>query len=88
MVKMLLLTFFIVSIFGLLAIVCRYKAAWHGIISFLLHGVGAFAFLYGVNTTGWFTGIHVPLNPVTLAGVGLLGVPGLIFITILKVVCI
>lgn len=88
MVRMLLLTVLIVSLLGLLVLVYRYKAAWNGVISFLLHGIGASVLLYGINTTGWITGVHVPLNPVTLTGVGLLGFPGLICVVFLKIVCI
>lgn len=86
MIKTLLLVLLIASIAGLLVVLVRQKLAWRGIMTFLLHGVSAFALLYLVNTTGWVAGIHVPINPVTLTGVGLLGIPGLALVVSLKMV--
>ncbi|MEW9105633.1 pro-sigmaK processing inhibitor BofA family protein [Paenibacillus sp.] len=84
--KILLLVLLIASIAGLLLVLVRQRLAWRGILTFLLHGVSAFALLYLVNTTGWVAGVQVPINPVTLTGVGLLGIPGLALIISLKMV--
>ncbi|KJB89720.1 sigmaK-factor processing regulatory protein BofA [Paenibacillus sp. E194] len=86
MTKMLLLGLLIVSIAGLFIVLFRQRLAWRGIMTFLLHGVSAFALLYIVNSTGWIAGIHVPINPATLTGVGLLGIPGLALVISLKMV--
>lgn len=86
--KILLLVLLIASIAGLLLVLVRQRLAWRGILTFLLHGVSAFALLYLVNTTGWVAGVQVPINPVTLTGVGLLGIPGLALIISLKMVVI
>ncbi|EJW18972.1 pro-sigmaK processing inhibitor BofA family protein [Paenibacillus alvei] len=84
--KILLLVLLIASIAGLLLVLVRQRLAWRGILTFLLHGVSAFALLYLVNTTGWVAGVQVPINPVTLTGVGLLGIPGLALVISLKMV--
>jgi inhibitor of the pro-sigma K processing machinery len=33
--------------------------------------------IYALNFSGWATGLYVPLNPVTIGAVTLLGLPGI-----------
>ncbi len=50
---------------------------------FLKCGVALLA-LIGINLIGQFIGFHLPANPVSVAGVGLLGVPGLVLLSFLS----
>lgn len=50
---------------------------------FLKCGV-ALLVLIGLNLIGQFAGIHLPVNPVTVVGVGLLEVPGLVLLGVLS----
>lgn len=50
---------------------------------FLKCGV-ALLVLIGINLIGQFTGFHLPVNPVSVAGVGLLGIPGLVLLGFLS----
>ncbi|MFW5438428.1 pro-sigmaK processing inhibitor BofA family protein [Paenibacillus apiarius] len=78
----------VISLVALLIVLLRQRLAWKGLFIFLLHGTAAFVLLYIVNATGWVAGVHVPANPMTLATVGLLGVPGLASIIFLKMALI
>ncbi|MCM2676479.1 pro-sigmaK processing inhibitor BofA family protein [Alkalicoccobacillus plakortidis] len=40
--------------------------------------------LFLVNASGSWTGLHVPINPVTASVTGLLGVPGLVLLVVVK----
>jgi inhibitor of the pro-sigma K processing machinery len=33
--------------------------------------------IYALNFSGWMTGLYVPLNPVTIGAVTMLGLPGI-----------
>lgn len=44
---------------------------------FGIHLVVAAMAIYALNFSGWITGWYVPLNPVTIGAVTLLGVPGI-----------
>jgi inhibitor of the pro-sigma K processing machinery len=37
-----------------------------------------------LNLVGSFAGFHLPMNPVTVAGVGLLGAPGLALLSVIS----
>ncbi len=87
-VKWMMIGVLIVSAAALLFVLLRQRLAWRGIMNFLLHGTAAFVLLYIVNTTGMAVDVYVPVNPVTLSAVGLLGVPGLAAIIFLKMVMI
>ncbi|MBW5448709.1 pro-sigmaK processing inhibitor BofA [Cohnella sp. CFH 77786] len=36
--------------------------------------------IYALNYSGWVTGLYIPLNPVTIGAVTLLGLPGIALI--------
>lgn len=86
--KWMMIGLLIVSAAALLLVLLRQRVAWRGISNFLLHGTAAFVLLYIVNTTGLAADVYVPVNPVTLSTVGLLGAPGLAAIIFLKMVMI
>ncbi|MCE5172228.1 pro-sigmaK processing inhibitor BofA family protein [Paenibacillus profundus] len=86
--KLLMMGLLVISMVALLIVLLRQRFAWKGLFIFLLHGTAAFVLLYIVNSTGWIAGVHVPTNPLTLAAVGFLGVPGLASIIFLKMVLI
>ncbi len=40
--------------------------------------------LVGLNFVGLYLGFHLPINPVSVLGVGFLGIPGLILLAVLS----
>ncbi|TSB44646.1 pro-sigmaK processing inhibitor BofA family protein [Alkalicoccobacillus porphyridii] len=40
--------------------------------------------LFLVNASGSWTGLHIPINPVTASVTGILGVPGLVLLVAVK----
>ncbi len=55
------------------------------ILSRLLVNCGiAFVVLIVINFVGSYIGIHLPINPVSVIGIGLLGVPGLLLFAFLS----
>lgn len=63
------------SSLGLLVLKQKVPKGW--LMRFGLHLVIAAMALYALNFSGWVTGWYVPLNPVTIGTVALLGVPGI-----------
>ena len=51
----------------------------------LLHSGCGFFCLWLLNTTAFFTGIHLPMNAVTVLTAGILGLPGIGAIALLTV---
>lgn len=43
----------------------------------------ALALLLVINLVGSYLGFHLPVNPISVIGVGILGVPGLILLALL-----
>ena len=48
----------------------------------LIHVLGGFLCLWLLDTVSQFTGIFIPLNGITIAVAGFLGVPGIAFLAI------
>ncbi|MBP1174068.1 inhibitor of the pro-sigma K processing machinery [Paenibacillus sp. PvR133] len=48
-------------------------------------GLAAIA-LYVINYSGWITQVYIPINPVTMGAVTILGLPGIILLLGLKIV--
>lgn len=67
----------IVSSLFLIAVVFRQKLSWGWVKHFALQLVAAALALYLLNYSGIISGLEVPLNPVTIGTVVLLGVPGI-----------
>lgn len=51
---------------------------------FLVHCLIALLVLIALNFVGYYAGFHLPINPVSVIGVGLLGVPGLALVAFLS----
>ncbi|MGI6588051.1 MAG: pro-sigmaK processing inhibitor BofA family protein [Peptococcia bacterium] len=51
---------------------------------FFVHCVIALLVLVGLNFVGFYAGFHLPVNPVSVMGVGVLGFPGLILLVFLS----
>lgn len=51
----------------------------------LLHSGCGFVYLWLVNSLAPFTGIVLPVNPVTALTAGFLGLPGIAFLTLLEI---
>lgn len=63
------------SSLGLLLLKQKVPKGW--MVRFGIHLVVAAIALYALNFSGWVTGWYVPLNPVTIGTVALLGLPGI-----------
>ncbi|AJW69094.1 MULTISPECIES: pro-sigmaK processing inhibitor BofA family protein [Paenibacillus] len=48
-------------------------------------GLAAIA-LYVINYSGWITQVYIPINPVTMGAVTILGLPGIVLLLGLKIV--
>lgn len=57
-------------------------ARWIG-IGIIQIAIGAIV-LYLLNTVGSYVNVNVPINPITAAITGLLGVPGLLALLVIK----
>ncbi|MDK2824756.1 MAG: inhibitor of the pro-sigma processing machinery [Clostridia bacterium] len=53
------------------------------IVKILVNSIIALIGLLILNIIGNFVGFHLPINPVTVIGVGVLGLPGLILLIIM-----
>ncbi|MFB5763562.1 pro-sigmaK processing inhibitor BofA family protein [Paenibacillus medicaginis] len=60
------------------------RAAW--LVTFGAHLAIAAIGIYLVNYSGWITQVHIPLNPVTIGTVAILGLPGVGLLYGLKLV--
>jgi len=50
---------------------------------FLKCGI-ALLVLIGLNLIGYYAGFHLPVNPVSVLGIGTLGIPGLVLVAVLS----
>ncbi|WP_270167439.1 pro-sigmaK processing inhibitor BofA family protein [Paenibacillus sp. SYP-B4298] len=82
--KMVWLTILAGSLALLVLMWIRSRLSWLTIQRFLLHLVAAALLLYVLNFSGWVSGFHIPLNPLTVAVVVILGVPGILLILALQ----
>ena len=55
------------------------------ILKLLLHSGSGFLCLWLLNTVSGFTGVYLPVNAITAAIAGFLGIPGIGFIALLEV---
>lgn len=63
------------SSLGLLLLKRKVPKGWA--MRFGIHLIVAAMALYALNFSGWVTGWYVPLNPVTIGTVAVLGLPGI-----------
>ncbi|MNO37659.1 SigmaK-factor processing regulatory protein BofA [compost metagenome] len=75
----------IVSGLLLLLIVFRKKLGWAWLSLFGTHLLLAALGIYAVNFSGLLTDIYIPLNPVTIGAVTVLGLPGVLMLLGLKI---
>jgi len=61
----------------LLLLLIRRRAARDGLLRFATHLIAAAAAIYLLNYAGLAGGWHIPLNPLTIGLVALLGIPGI-----------
>lgn len=75
---------FAVGMFGLFVFICMFAVPLKYAVKFVLNSiVGGVAILL-INAIGAAFGIHISLNIVTAAAVGLLGLPGALMIIFLQ----
>jgi inhibitor of the pro-sigma K processing machinery len=75
---------FILSLTGLLWVLIRNKESVQWLTYVGINVLLAAVLLYAVNGLGSQSGFHVPINLITLSIVGVLGVPGVVMLVILK----
>ena len=75
---------FILSLTGLLWVLIRRKESVQWLTYVGINVVLAAVLLYALNGLGSQSGFHVPINLVTLSIVGVLGVPGVMMLVLLK----
>ncbi|WP_336790836.1 pro-sigmaK processing inhibitor BofA family protein [Paenibacillus sp. MMO-177] len=78
--KTLWLAMLILSSVALVGVLVRQKLSWTLLRNFAIHIVLAAAVLYVLNFSGLIPNIYIPLNPVTIGTVVVLGVPGIALI--------
>lgn len=54
------------------------------LVKLLINSVLALVGLFVLNIIGHFVGFHLPINPVTVIGVAVLGIPGLFLVIIMN----
>ncbi|OAB43581.1 pro-sigmaK processing inhibitor BofA family protein [Paenibacillus glacialis] len=75
----------ILSLFALLFIVLKKKLGFGWLTVFGTHMVLATVGIYLVNFSGLITTVYIPLNPVTIGTVTVLGLPGVALLYGLKI---
>ena len=70
--------------FGLLVLLLRSRALVKGVLFMALSGFGALA---AVNLSGVYTGITIALNPGSVTAAGILGIPGVVSMLALRLIC-
>ncbi|MCU6710677.1 pro-sigmaK processing inhibitor BofA family protein [Paenibacillus sp. J5C_2022] len=60
----------------LLGVILRHKLSWGWVKGFALHLVLAAGLLYVLNYAGIMPGLFIPINPVTVGTIVVLGLPG------------
>lgn len=53
-------------------------------LTLLINGLVGGGALWALNWVGGWAGFTLPLNPLTALSIGLLGIPGLVLVTVLK----
>jgi inhibitor of the pro-sigma K processing machinery len=67
----------IASTTSLALVLLNQKAPKGWFMRFSVHLIMAALALYALNFSGWVTGWYLPLNPMTVGTVALLGLPGI-----------
>ncbi|MFB5269153.1 pro-sigmaK processing inhibitor BofA family protein [Paenibacillus enshidis] len=75
-----------VSVLLLAYLLVKKKARAGWLVAFGAHLAIAAIGIYLVNYSGWITQVHIPLNPVTIGTVAILGLPGVGLLYGLKLV--
>lgn len=86
--KIVLAIILVVSLMLLLYTVMKYRLNWRWLRVFSVQVIIAAAVIYAINYSGLFSGVHIPLNPTTMATAVLLGVPGVVLMVCLKLTLI
>lgn len=77
---------FAVGMFGLFVFICMFAVPLKYAARFVLNSIVGGAAILIINALGASFGVHIALNVVTAAVVGLLGLPGAIMILFLQAV--
>jgi inhibitor of the pro-sigma K processing machinery len=78
----------IVSSAGLLYQLLKQKQVTRAITFFSIHAVVGMFAIYILNLFTIYTHFSLPINPATVSTIGVLGVPGLLLISALKIVLV
>lgn len=88
MMKIVLVAVLAISLLSLLFIVFSRRLGFAWLSRLGVHVVVAALGLYVVNYSGWIAEAYIPLNPVTLTTVLVLGLPGIGLLVGLKLILI
>lgn len=86
MLRVIALGVLVLSIVSLSLIVFRKKLGFGWISLFGAHLVLAALGIYVVNFSGLLTQVYIPLNPITIGAVTILGLPGVVMLFGLKII--
>lgn len=79
---------FIVSVSLLIMVMLKSKYATWWLAKLGMHLVTAALFLYALNWGGSYVQFHIPINVITLATIGVLGIPGVLLLAAVKLTLI
>lgn len=71
-----------VLLLGYLLFMKKARIGW--LVTFGAHLAIAAIGIYVINYSGWITRMHIPLNPITIGTVAILGLPGVGLVYALK----
>ena len=83
--KLLALSVLVFSLLLIGYIVIKKKLGWGWLSTFAIHMILAAGGLYLVNYSGLLTEVYIPINPITVGTVTVLGLPGVALIYGLKI---
>ena len=75
----------VVSLCALTYIVIKKRLGFGWLTVFGTHMILASLGIYLVNFSGWITAVYIPINPVTIGTVTILGLPGVALLYALKI---
>lgn len=88
MMKVILAILLGVSLLLLAYTLLKYRLTWRWLSIFAGQIIIAAVAIYAVNYSGLISGLHIPLNPTTMATGVLLGIPGVLLLVCIRLTVI
>lgn len=83
--KLFAIAVLVISLMMIGYIVIKKKLGWGWLSTFTVHMILAAGGIYLINYSGLFTEAYIPINPITVGTVTVLGLPGVALIYGLKI---